>query len=78
MPGYVKFDWVKAKEMHSPRKFAFLIDNQFFPITETEFVTEMQKIRSERKGRGGNYSPHHLKYEYRRLRERFGFFPNTA
>lgn len=68
-----KFDWSEARLKHSPRRIALLEQLHTQPISEVEYVEQFQLIRGSSKS-PRNYSPSNLRREYRKLKERFGFF----
>lgn len=59
---------------HSPKKIEWLKSNCSRPMSEKEFVTAMQIIKTFRKGSSYNYSPSKLKKEYKKLKNKFNFF----
>lgn len=53
----------------------FVKDNHDKPLTEEQFVNAIQDMPKHKHWSRG-HSPSNAKYEYHRLIERFGFFPD--
>jgi hypothetical protein len=77
-----QFDWDYYKSRHNSRRVQWLLEKCDQPITEEQFVLEHKLLRSfsESKGktRRNSYSNHNLKYQFRKLKEKFGFFPSLS
>lgn len=68
------FDWEFYKTISSPERYTWMSQNHNKTISEEEFVKIMQYLKSFRRGKSYKYQPSHLKQEYKRLKENFGFF----
>lgn len=68
-----KFDWDYAKSTHRKEVYDFLKNNHDKTLSEQEVVEMWSKL--PRIGVGfRNRSPSSVKYQYKNLKEKFGFF----
>lgn len=75
MTERVEFDWEEAKKHHSPAMYAFLLATHDKPMTMDEFVELRAQVpRISRAGNVVTRNASRGRQQYRRLRERFGFF----
>lgn len=77
---YKKFDWelLENNPKSNPEKTKYLKSVFNLPITEEEFVDDLQDLKMFSRGRKTNYSPSNLKAQYKHLKKNFGFFPQPS
>ena len=74
-----KFDWLKFRKITNPYKWQWLFDVHNTPLTEDEFIQGMKALKIFSNSKTGRlkqkaYSPSRLKKDYKRLKNKFGFF----
>jgi hypothetical protein len=73
---YPTFDWDNAEKKYRPEHVAWMRENHNKPITEEEFVAYRKSLRASdtRGSKAKRYSTARLRGQYRRLKEKYGFF----
>lgn len=74
MAEYQKFDWKYAVKMHSVDTANFLWNNHYKVMSESEFVEQHRALPHDHRRASSHRAPSYGKKQYRRLKERFGFF----
>lgn len=75
MSEKISFDWEEAKGHHSPAMHEFLLANYQKLLTEDEFVKLWVAVpRVNKTGGSVVRNPSKGRQQYKRLKERFGFF----
>ena len=71
------FNFEEAKKQHSLQKVEWLEKNYNKPITSEVFVREMKRLKKFsrcKRRKAHKYSPSKLRNNYKRLKQRYGFF----
>lgn len=73
---YKTFDWEQAQsQTKNQRKLQWIKENCEREVTEQEFVDAIYLLKAFRQGYlQSKYTPSKLRYQYRNLKEGFGFF----
>jgi BRCT domain type II-containing protein len=69
------FDFDEARKMgQTPEKLEWIKQNKDKKVSEEDFILAMQELKKELGKTGRTYTPHSLKYRYKKLKKDFGFF----
>lgn len=71
---YEEFDWEFAKGQRSPEVYELLQQNYNKKLTEEQFLELFMALPRNKEHASATRAPSSGKNQYRRLRDRFGFF----